>query len=58
MNLFVGCCVFYGLDGILPSLQKKKVSSEAPGGAGCPATSYKVRMEKWKTLDLQNGSKD
>ena len=33
------------------------VSSEAPSGSGCPATSSNVLKKKWKTLNIQNGSK-
>ena len=34
------------------------VSSEVPSGPGCASTSANVLKKKWKTLDIQNGSKN
>ena len=34
------------------------VSSEASNGPGSPATFANVPKKKWKTLDIQNGSKN
>ena len=34
------------------------VSSKATSGSGCPATSPNVLKKKWKTLNIQNGSKN
>ena len=46
------------LDPEISNLLWVQVSSEVPSGPGCAATFANVLKEKWKTLDIQNGSKN
>ena len=46
------------LDPEISNLLWVQVSSEAPSGPGCASTFPNVRKEKWKTIDIQNGSKN
>ena len=46
------------VDPKISNLLRVYVSSEASSGPGCASTFSNVPKEKWKTLDIQNGSKD
>ena len=46
------------LDPEISNLLWVQVSSEATSGPGCASTCSNVLKEKWKTLDIQNGSKN
>ena len=46
------------LDPEISNLLWVRVSSEVSSGSGCASTFPNVRKKKWKTLDIQNGSKN